>query len=398
MFRFLLLCLFTDMKKVINIILLMVSINQLFAQALVNDGAILSVSNSAILSITGDAVNKGSILNKGKIYFSGNWNNQNTYQADTGTIVLNGSAIQNIFSKNQPVYRLEVNGSGEKFLNDTLTIIKGISLINGILTPNKTECIIKRNAIVTGGVSGSYINGKLTIEGEDSLYFPVGKNGDFRPFWLVNIKGSNIVTSIETFTPNVFLNKGILLDSVLNSRYWERTLKSGTFDSAYTILSFGTADFLDSIGNIVVAGASDTDQKYHSLGKLWSSGNVNFGFVHSKRMGNFSYYALGISSSPKGKDIYLPNAFSPFAANAEDRVFRIYGPISPDNFNIKIFNKWGNMVFQSQSLSEMKTIGWDGKDIKSGKYEQGGLYTYVLKAIHLNGTVIQKSGSISIIK
>ena len=55
--------------------------------------------------------------------------------------------------------------------------------------------------------------------------------------------------------------------------------------------------------------------------------------------------------------IYVPNSFTP----NEDEINNVFVPvigggISPDNYSMYIFNRWGNLMFESHN----KEIGWDG--------------------------------------
>ena len=69
----------------------------------------------------------------------------------------------------------------------------------------------------------------------------------------------------------------------------------------------------------------------------------------------------------------LPNAFTPNGDGFND----YFKPISPylfvDKIDIKIFNKWGNLVFETTDPAIM----WNGKDQSSGKVLSEGVYYYV---------------------
>ena len=70
--------------------------------------------------------------------------------------------------------------------------------------------------------------------------------------------------------------------------------------------------------------------------------------------------------------IELPNVFTPNADGLNDfflpKTYR--GIISSQ---IKIFNRWGEAVFESDNAS----LGWNGK-VKSGKLCPDGVYYYIL--------------------
>lgn len=90
---------------------------------------------------------------------------------------------------------------------------------------------------------------------------------------------------------------------------------------------------------------------------------------------------------------YIPNVFSPSAENAENKVFKIYGEnIKDEDFALTIYNRWGQEVFNSTSLIEMKQDGWDGES------ELAGVYTYTLKMKLSDGELVEKVGNITLIK
>ncbi len=68
----------------------------------------------------------------------------------------------------------------------------------------------------------------------------------------------------------------------------------------------------------------------------------------------------------------LPNVFTPNADNVND----LYHPLPykfVDHVNMKIYNRWGNLVFQTDDPD----INWDGKDMNTGKMVPDGVYYYI---------------------
>ena len=87
-------------------------------------------------------------------------------------------------------------------------------------------------------------------------------------------------------------------------------------------------------------------------------------------------------------DIFMPSAFSPNHDGVND-IFRVKYPFPVASFNLDVFNRWGQKVFESRDISK----GWDGtlngQDVTAGgyvwflnvKYEDG-------RTENLKGTVI----------
>ena len=58
----------------------------------------------------------------------------------------------------------------------------------------------------------------------------------------------------------------------------------------------------------------------------------------------------------------------------------------------KIFNRWGNLVFETNQLND----GWDG--YYKGELQNTGIYVYTLDATFSNGKNIKESGDITLIR
>ncbi len=87
--------------------------------------------------------------------------------------------------------------------------------------------------------------------------------------------------------------------------------------------------------------------------------------------------------------IYIPEAFSPNDDNHND-LFRPKGSFVLD-YNIKIFNRWGEKIFESNDRQK----AWDGK--YKGEEAPTGIYQY---QVIVQGTedVISKSGTVTLIR
>lgn len=74
-------------------------------------------------------------------------------------------------------------------------------------------------------------------------------------------------------------------------------------------------------------------------------------------------------------EIYVPNAFTPSSEDGINDVFQIYvsGPADLEMFEIKIFDRWGMLVFQSNEIH----FSWDGTI--NGKLLSGETYTYYIQ-------------------
>lgn len=68
-------------------------------------------------------------------------------------------------------------------------------------------------------------------------------------------------------------------------------------------------------------------------------------------------------------EIYLPNTFSP-DGDELNPIFQVVTDCELSDFEFLIFNRWGEVIFESSSINE----GWDGTYL--GKHVQDGTYTW----------------------
>lgn len=86
----------------------------------------------------------------------------------------------------------------------------------------------------------------------------------------------------------------------------------------------------------------------------------------------------------------VPNAFSPNGDGANDILFVRGGAI--ETLNFKIFNRWGQLVFESSSLE----VGWDGTF--NGKDAEMDAYGYVVTATFIDGSSTRKQGNVTLLR
>lgn len=91
-------------------------------------------------------------------------------------------------------------------------------------------------------------------------------------------------------------------------------------------------------------------------------------------------------------DVYVPNAFTPNNDGTND--FWTIDGHDLAWLNVQIFNRWGDIVFESNEISPK----WDG-GFNSGEYfVSDGVYFYQLKAQGTRGNIIEKTGIITVIR
>ncbi|HXB13699.1 MAG TPA: gliding motility-associated C-terminal domain-containing protein, partial [Bacteroidia bacterium] len=88
--------------------------------------------------------------------------------------------------------------------------------------------------------------------------------------------------------------------------------------------------------------------------------------------------------------VFIPTGFSPNGDGQNDVLLLKGDCIQAVDFNI--YDRWGNVVFRTQSMSQ----GWDGTYM--GKPMETGTYSYFITVLTNTGTTSSKKGSISLVR
>ncbi len=88
-------------------------------------------------------------------------------------------------------------------------------------------------------------------------------------------------------------------------------------------------------------------------------------------------------------EIYLPNAFAP---NGVNRLYR-GAPVGIKDFKyLKIFNRYGQLVFYTTDISQ----GWDGTF--KGKPQAGGTYVVIASGVDYRGIAVERQSAVLLIR
>lgn len=257
--------------------------------------------------------------------------------------------------------------------------------------------------------------------GYDSIYIHkhagnfagVSQDTAICPHDIVTLRATGLVGSRYNWTPSTYLD-----DSTLAS-----PIAKPIADISYRMIatsSFGCRD-TQSVNITVHPGAvifmEDTVVMYTGEQyQLNTSGNcVTFNWFPVVGLSNAAvpnpvltpeistlYYVDGLSSEGcKVRDsvhvvfdekgvFTVPNAFSP--GKGVNNTFKLHkrGIASLNYF--RIYNRWGNVVFETKDVNE----GWDGS--YQGAPQPLGVYVYEVKAVSQSGRVFVKSGNVTLLR
>jgi gliding motility-associated-like protein len=119
-----------------------------------------------------------------------------------------------------------------------------------------------------------------------------------------------------------------------------------------------------------------------------------YAFTASNLCGGVTQF-VDVTEADCGCYPFVPNGFTPNDDGIND-VFMVYANCEIQDYELLIFDRWGNKVFQSTDV----TFGWDGTI--QGNIRNAGVYVWqmIYKALDENGEVTEKqtTGSITLVR
>jgi gliding motility-associated-like protein len=93
----------------------------------------------------------------------------------------------------------------------------------------------------------------------------------------------------------------------------------------------------------------------------------------------------------KNDDVFVPSAFTPDGDGHNDYLKVIMVDVKKLNY-FRVFDRWGNLVFETNDPAR----GWDGT--YKGQKQRGETYLWNCQAVAQDGTIIKKSGNVTLIR
>ncbi|MBN4051583.1 hypothetical protein JYU16_02100, partial [bacterium AH-315-M05] len=266
---------------------------------LVSGTSITSFNNATISSnLTGPA--------NDTINVAGNWNNSGTFTHNSGTVTFNGSSAQSVTSTGgETFYNLVINNTSTTgvTLNNAVTVNDSLTLTNGIVytTPANLLTLID-DATSTEGSINSFVSGPMRKIGDDAFVFPIG-DADSTIWARLAISAPSINTT--EYTARYFAviysdtSTDVTLNNVSGIEYW--TLTQGVNDDDISVTLYwedtarsGIDDYTST--DLVVARYNGVDWVDEGQFAITSS---NPGDVTSNVVVNYSPFSFGSKGAPQ---------------------------------------------------------------------------------------------------
>lgn len=89
--------------------------------------------------------------------------------------------------------------------------------------------------------------------------------------------------------------------------------------------------------------------------------------------------------------IHMPNSFSPGVSIGVNDIFEP-GGMYIDHYDMEIYNRWGQLIYETQDSK-----GWDGT-VEDGEYAEAGTYFYTIRIVGEDGHVTWKEGTVNVVR
>jgi len=357
------------------------------------------IDDGVEVHVQGDVTSEGFIQNQGSFFVDGNWTNTNVYQG-LGSITLYGGQQQTFYNNKNAVYDLIVDGSGPKIIQGKVVITKSLALNLGIVTVADPDTLYISDGATVTGSSRSFVDGAVTHEGTGYKFFPIGTNGNYYPVELIDVTGINVATEMEAFdnVPSTDLPPS---STIYSTVYWQRKDIRGTFLNSPLSLGYTIPDNYGDRHALEIFQAQTLTSPFAPLGKIAVSYDADIDKITSGTDATENIFVIGETAAPGGLpgEFYLSTSLSPAAADPDNRLVKVFGnQLVEENFQFIVYNRWGLKVYESKSLVDMITIGWDGHQQGNNDALPSGAYPYFFRATTKAGGLIERKGIVSIVR
>ncbi|RZL47825.1 MAG: gliding motility-associated C-terminal domain-containing protein, partial [Pedobacter sp.] len=178
------------------------------------------------------------------------------------------------------------------------------------------------------------------------------------------------VLIVQSVTPN---SVTFAWNNVTGATAYEVSLNNGT---TWLVPSSGAAGTTHLVGGIQPGVSVNLIVRAKGTIDCQTSANSNL--------------VTGTSSNPFANDLFVPNTFTPNGDGKND-YFLAFGN-SVSKFRMRVYNQWGEFIFESNAL----TTGWDGR--WKGNMQPNGVYVYYIDVTFNDGTTKMLKGTITLLR
>ena len=362
----------------------------------------LYISDNTLVVLSDDMHNRGTLTNHGTLQVAGNWTNEQTYLSGPDSeVILAGGELQQVDQRGQAFHHLTISGGGSKELLSEARVAGALTLSEGVVVSRLSAPLtLEATATVVGGSEASYVEETMLYRGNGLRTFPLGLSGDYLPITLTDVAGQSPGLRVRIVAPHLPALPSENLERVSTARYWQITTVEGTFEGSMAKLTANTADAFDDLVGAVVVQSDQVGASFTNLGQSARDGDASQGSVISALPVTQPIVALGVTSEfSLEHQALVPSAFAPEAPNPVNRVLKVYAAtLLAEPFSFRIFDRWGNLVYRTNSLAQARDEGWDGLRQPDRSPAAPGVYQYHLRGVFENNSPINQTGTIMLFR
>ena len=151
-----------------------------------------------------------------------------------------------------------------------------------------------------------------------------------------------------------------------------------------------TNESLDADTYVWDFGDGNTSTEVHPVHEYTKSGDFNITLTAFKSSICQATVVHGTYVIREGSGLFIPNTFTPNSDAVNDEFVVTLTNLSA--YHIRIFNRWGEQLFEANSIFD----NWKGT--YQGKPVPVGTYYYIINGVDINDQVVKKSGAVTIIR
>ncbi|WP_034061498.1 gliding motility-associated C-terminal domain-containing protein [Lacinutrix jangbogonensis] len=347
----------------------------------------------------------GSFINDGEVFIYANFNNEGLvdFTEESGYTRFQGNAVQELSGGNisyfyDVLFDNDASTSASFELSSEISIANEADFNTGIVKNDDFGglVIFEDNADHTGTFDGSYVDGLVQKNGDDSFIYPIG---DAQFFRYAAISAPD--NSEDVFTAKYYFENPIgitvngetptasttgVINLIDNAEFWTITNDTASSDVLLTL----SYDELSTTPLAIVTGPQTAIHivRWDAVQQLWvDEGGIvdvaNKTVTTPLRLEDYGIFTLGRIN----EDIILPgdvvvyNGVTPNGDGVND-YFIIDNIQNLANNNLQVFNRWGVKVFETNNYDSTGNVfnGYSEGRLTIAKNKQlpTGTYYYVL--------------------
>ena len=362
------------MKKLISILLFLS--NFCFAQPALQNSGNIQIHQDGEIGFHIDLVNNGT--------FNQNLGTAGFYNS-TNSLSISGTQVPRFFD-------MEVDVVNHLFLTINTEVINSIAYSTGdVITPRSNPSIsldYLNNSFYILETDVTNTNGYASFNGNTEFSFPIGDDDKLRPLITTNSTPNSIIKAAyfnedpnfpSVFTTNFDTNS---IESIVNQvsiiEFWDFDGPNNSFVTLTWDSESGIDILVPDLLSLRVVGWHITDQEWKDLGNSNVTGTFTEGTINSFVFNPLDYEILTFGALVTEDELEIFNLFSPNDDGTND-TFVIRGIESFEN-NLKIYNRWGNIVFEVNNYqNDWNGTSNAGRIIRRNQKLPAGTYFYTLE-------------------